>query len=132
MSQATRHYSGMVTILSVGGEDILAMFKDVTYFEETDTQEARAAQDNWEWPVGRISRWGIDLSKVVDDEGDDLYVMLAGAAVAIIFESASTDGINVTGNALLTRIELRIPDSDGQENSLTLRGVGQPTVVTST
>ena len=127
-----RVYTGEATILSVGSEDLLAVFQDCTLTLETDTQNARAAKDDWEDPVGRISRWSIDINKVVEStEGIDLPSLLAGNSVAVVFESRTSGGINLSGNALLTSFARNLPDSDGQTDALRLVGKGEPTITAS-
>lgn len=125
-------YTGETTILSVGGQDLIEVFKDTTLTIETTTQEARAAMDDWEEPVARISRWAIDINKVVDSaEGISLVSLLAGAAIAVLFEDRSVGGINLSGNALLTGFTRTLPDSDGLSDALRLVGQGEPTITAS-
>lgn len=125
-------YTGEATVLTVGGEDLIAVFKDATLTLETTTQEARAAMDDWEEPVARISRWSLDINKVVDSaEGIDLASQLSGAAVAVLFEDRSVGGINLSGNALLVGFTRNLPDSDGLSDALRLVGQGQPTITAS-
>lgn len=125
-------YTGEATILSAGSENLLGVFQDATLTLETETQDARYAMQDWKDPVGRISSWMLDVNTIVDSaEGIDIAAMLAGAAVAIEFESRSAGGINLTGNALLTRFVRNLPDSDGQTNALTFTGKGEPTIAAS-
>lgn len=125
-------YTGEATILSVGSENLLADFQDCTLTLETDEQYARAAMDDWEDPVGRISRWTLDINKRVQStEGIDLISLLAGNAVAVVFESRSAGGINLSGNALVLGFTRNMPDSDGQTDALRLKGKGEPTITAS-
>jgi len=125
-------YTGEATILTVGGTDILADFQDCTLTFETDEQYARAAKDDWEDPVGRISRATLDINKRVNStEGVTLVAMLAGNAVAVVFESRTSGGINCSGNALVLGFTRNMPDSDGQTDALRLKFKGEPTITAS-
>lgn len=125
-------YTGETTVLSVGAQDLLAVFKDTTLTINTETQESRAAMDDWKEPVARISEWSIDINKVVDSaEGIAVVSLLAGAAIAVSFESRSAGGINLVGNALLVGFTRNLPDSDGQNDALRLVGSGEPTITAS-
>jgi hypothetical protein len=126
-------YTGETTVLSVGGHDLLGVFKDWEIFFETETQDARYAKQDWKDPVGRISSWGLNTNTIVDSaEGIALVALLAGAPVAIIFEDRAVSGLHVEGNALLTRFGRSGPDSDGLANAIVLAGKGEPAITAST
>jgi hypothetical protein len=77
--------------------------------------------------------WSIDINTIVDSaEGISLIAMLAGAPVAVVFETLASGGLSVSGNALLSTFTRNLPDSDGQDNALRLTGKGQPTFAAST
>jgi len=126
--QASRKYSADVSVLSVGGTDILAMFKSVTLRITAETMESRAVKDFWKFPVGRISSWQIDISKTVEDEsGLTSMIGLYGAVVTVNFTTSAAKGIIFSGSALVNEFTGNFPD-EAQEHGITLMGRGQPTV----
>jgi hypothetical protein len=122
-------YTGETTILSVNSEDLLFVFKDATLTLETDSQDARYAMQDWEDPVGRISRWSLDINTIVDSaEGIQLAGLLAGPPIPVIFEDRSAGGIHLEGNVLMLGFTRTLPDSDGLTNAIRLKGKGEPTI----
>lgn len=130
MAQADRHYTGDIILFTVGGNSMLAMFKNVTLRVSAEMQEARAAQDGWRYRVPRISQFDVDMSKVAENE-------LAAANLAADFNTevafalttASTGkkGIVISGNVFVREMSLEFPDSDGQNQTFALEGRGQLT-----
>lgn len=135
MSQGTRIYTGDVSVFAVGGISFLQLFKDCTITCSLTTQDSRAAKDDWEWPVGRISKWTVTFPKVVDEEGTAANIWTAfnsTVTVAITTAPSLQKGIAYAGNALVTEIVRGLPDSDGQTDNVSLVGQGALTTTTIT
>jgi|GEM_PF-3805544 len=135
MAQADRHYTGDVTVFTVGTFSMLAMFKNATINVSVTTQENRAAKDDWEYNVGRISKWSISFPKTVENEGTaaNLWTLFnTGVVIAMTLASSAKKGIALGGTARLTEIARELADIDGQTDTITLVGMGALTITTVT
>lgn len=133
MAQADRRYTGNMSVYTVDGGSLLAIFKNVTVRCSNEMQEARAAKDAWRYRVSRISEWDVDTTAVVEVEAatNSLWDKI-GDLVAFVLTSSQYSGVTLTGNVNLRELSHNFPDTDGQEQVAAFEGIGPLTVAYTT
>jgi len=125
MGEAYERLTGKcVTVLAVGGDNVVAIYEDAEINGTGSTIDLTAVQDEWEAHAEGWRTWEATLTTYVDGTEKWLQILDAGSAVVL---STDPGGVTFLGTAIPTAGSITM-GKGGQMNGLTLKGACAPSI----
>lgn len=115
-----------VTLLSVGGEDVLALFREANYEISREEVDTTAAVDAWKQREICVGDWRFTMSKLIADSAGEVFVdlIIAGAACVV---STDIGGSTFVGTGVITNVPVGTGNPQTEGITVVSAG-GAPTV----
>jgi hypothetical protein len=113
-----------VTVFSIDGSDVLAIFQTGTINISRDEIDVSAAQDSWKQRENGTADWSVDCSKLVKTSPIFLDSIVDGGLILV---SISTTGMDFLGTGMLTTGTLNI-DNPMTEDCTVVSAGAAPTI----
>jgi len=114
-----------VTVFSISGTDVKALFRDGSVHLSADEIDLSAALDDWAHSRTSLKHWEITCTKLIDSAADFMDMLVTGGTVAV-----TTDMGGKTFAATGVLVDNTTSTGQGEETeAVTIRGYGdEPTI----
>jgi len=114
-----------VTVLSVGGKDVVALFRNATFEVTSEEIDVTALRDTWKKREFGILDWRMTCTNLVHTNPKYLASIISGGTIVVSFAST---GFSFLGTGMITGVPLNIDNPMTEE--VTILSAGDAPTVT--